>query len=197
VTFVPFDLLHLGDQSLLELPWTDRRQLLEALLPEAPAPFDDGRELFATTRAQGLEGVVAKRRDSRYLPGRRSDAWVKVKHVRRQSAVVGGWKAGEGGRSGRIGSLLLGIPAPEGLVFVGHVGTGFSVRALEGLEELLAPLTRPTSPFLDAPHAAGGWVEPLLVVDVDFSGWTPDGRLRHPTYRGLREDLDPSEVVRE
>jgi bifunctional non-homologous end joining protein LigD len=197
VAFVPFDLLHLRDRPLLELPYTDRRELLLTLFPDAPPSFDDGPLLLETTRAQGLEGVVAKRRDSRYFPGRRTESWVKTKHVRRQSAVVVGWKRGEGGRAGALGSLLLGIPGPDGLEFVGHVGTGFSRHVLAMLQERLAALSRATPPVVDPPREAAEWVEPILVVDVEHTSWTPDGKLRHPSYKGIRDDLLPEDVVKE
>lgn len=197
VTFVPFDLLHLGDRSLLDLPYDERRAQLLALVPSTPPSFDDGPALLATTRAQGLEGVVAKRRDSRYFPGRRTEAWVKTKHVRRQSAVVVGWRAGEGRRTGSIGSLLLGVPGPGGLRYAGRVGTGFTGKTLVLLEERLAPLVRPDPPVPDPPREPAVWVEPVLVVDVDFTDWTPDGRLRHPSYKGIRDDVRPEDVVRE
>jgi len=197
VTFVPFDLLHLEDRSLLELPYTDRRTLLVSLFPDAPPAFDDGPLLLETTRAQGLEGVVAKRRDSRYFPGRRTESWVKTKHVRRQSAVVVGWKRGERGRASTLGSLLLAVPGPSGLEFVGHVGTGFSAKTLATLSEQLAGLARSTPPLVDPPREGGEWVEPVLVVEIEYTSWTPDGRLRHPSYKGQRPDLLPEDVVRE
>jgi bifunctional non-homologous end joining protein LigD len=202
VTFIPFDVLHARDSSALALPYDDRRALLLELLPDSPPPFHgDGQLLLDTTRAQGLEGLVAKRRDSPYLPGRRTDCWVKVKHVARQSAVVCGWKAGEGGRSGRLGSLLLGVHSPGGLLYAGHVGTGFTAATLRQLGERLAPLARTRSPYdgeVPREHArVAHWVEPVLVVDVEFTAWTRDGRLRHPSYKGVRDDLDPSHVERE
>lgn len=197
VTFVPFDLLHLEGRSLLDLPYTGRRELLLSLFPDAPPAFDDGPLLLDTTRAQGLEGVVAKRRDSKYFPGRRTESWIKTKHVRRQSAVVVGWKRGEGGRSGSLGSLLLGVPGPSGLEFVGHVGTGFSRQTLAMLQDRLAGLARTTSPLVNPPRPGGEWVEPVLVVDVEYTSWTPDGKLRHPSYKGIRDDLLPEDVVRE
>lgn len=206
VTFVVFDLLHVDGTSLLDESYDDRRGCLDALAltgphwQVAPAFLGEGSVLSEVTRAQGLEGVVAKRRDSPYLPGRRSDCWVKHKHVRRTSAVVVGWKPGEGGRSGRLGSLLLGVNGPEGLAFVGHVGTGFSDATLAVLGERLAPLRRGGAPLPDVPreHARHAvWVEPRLVVEVEHTEWTRDGRLRQPSYKGLRDDLDPGEVVRE
>ncbi len=197
VTFLPFDLLHLQDRSLLEVPYDARRALLEELVPGTPANFEDGEALLKTTLAEGLEGVVAKRRDSRYVPGRRSDAWIKTKHVRRQSALVVGWRPGEGGRAGTLGALLLAIPGADGLQYCGRVGTGFSERTLALLQQRLVPLARPTPAVVDPPREPAVWVEPVLVVEVEFSGWTPDGRLRHPSYKGLRDDLRPEDVVKE
>jgi len=199
VTFVPFDVLHLEDTSLLDSTYDERRAVLDALGLDAPPPFyGDGLVLLASTREQHLEGLVAKRRDSPYLPGRRSDSWVKVKNVHRQSALVCGWKESEGGRSGRLGSLLLGIRTDRGLVYAGHVGTGFTDATLRQLGELLVPLARNDSPYdVDGPPEHVHWVEPVLVVDVDYTTWTKDGRLRQPSYKGIRSDLDPQGVVRE
>ncbi|MCW2778897.1 MAG: polymerase LigD, ligase domain protein [Frankiales bacterium] len=191
---------------LLDEPYRGRRERLEALAlagpswQTSPSFARDGAAVFATTLAQGLEGVVAKRQDSRYEPGRRSDCWVKTKHLQRQSAVVVGWKPGEGGRSGRLGSLLLGVQGYAGLVFAGHVGTGFSQAELRRLGDLLAPLQRPTPPLPDVPreHARHAvWVEPVLVAEVELAGWTREGRLRHPSYKGLRDDVDPLEIRRD
>ncbi len=209
VVLVLFDVLHVGDRLLLDEVYDERRAALEALgLAGArwqvpPAFLSDGPALLDSTRAQGLEGLVAKRRDSRYEPGRRSECWVKVKNLRRQSAVVVGWKPGEGGRAGTLGSLLLAVngePARErGLVFAGHVGTGFSSEVLRLLSRVLAPLAS-DAPACEVPreHArTARWVRPELVAEVEFTAWTRDGRLRHPSYKGLRDDLDPADVVRE
>ncbi len=202
VSFVPFDVLHLGELSLLDQPYDTRRGALDDLGLDAPAAFlTGGVQVLASSRAQGLEGVVAKQRDSPYLPGRRSVCWVKVKHVRRQSVLVCGWKPGEGGRAGRIGSLLVGVRSGGQLVYAGHVGTGFSAAALALLGDLLAPLARPT-PAYDGPvpqeHARlARWVDPVLVGEVELTAWTRDGRLRHPSWKGLRDDLDPATIERE
>lgn len=207
VQLLLFDVLHLDGRSLLDAPYDERRAVLEGLGLEGehwsvPAAFaGGGQSLLDATRAQGLEGILAKRCDARYLPGRRSKAWLKVKHVRRTSAVVAGWKPGVGGRTGRIGSLLLGVQGPEGLEYAGHVGTGFTAATLEMLGGLLAPLRRDGSPFVTAlprMYAKDAvWVEPRLVVEIDYIEWTKDGRLRHPSYKGLRDDYDPKDVHRE
>ena len=207
VQLLLFDLLHLEGESLLSRTYDERRAALESLELQGehwsvpPAFQGGGAAVLEATRAQGLEGIVAKRRDATYLPGRRSDCWTKIKHIRRTSAVIAGWKPGEGGRHGRIGSLLLGVQGPKGLEYAGHVGTGFTAATLKKLGDLLEPLQRPDSPFATAVprmYAKDAvWVEPRLVAEVDYTEWTKDGRLRHPSYKGLRDDYDPKDVTRE
>jgi bifunctional non-homologous end joining protein LigD len=206
IEFWAFDLLYLDGRSLLRARYTDRRKLLETLagatnliVPELLP--GDGAQALEYSREHGWEGVVAKRRDATYQPGRRSASWVKDKHWNTQEVVIGGWRAGEGGRSSGIGALLVGIPAPDGLRFTGRVGTGFTERGLANLKATLAPLHTDQSPF-DAPLPAPDakrvtFVEPVLVGEVRYSEWTPDNRLRQPSWRGLRPDKEPSEVVRE
>jgi bifunctional non-homologous end joining protein LigD len=208
VSYLAFDLLSLNGHALLDVPYSDRRALLNELSLagrhwQTPPSFADasGAEVLAASRQQHLEGVVAKRLASRYEPGRRSPSWVKVKNVRRQEVVVGGWKPGERGRSGQIGSLLIGVYQPGGLAYAGHVGTGFTRQTLGLLAARLAPLRRGSSPFatvVPPEHARlAVWVQPELVVEVAFTQWTTAGRLRAPAYKGLRDDKDPAEVVRE
>ena len=208
VSYLVFDLLCLDGQPLLDVPYSQRRARLDALglsgpYWQTPPSFTDvaGRELLAVSRQQGLEGVVAKRLTSRYDPGKRSPAWRKIKVVLRQEAVIGGWKPGAGGRAGQIGSLLIGVQGPDGLAYAGHVGTGFTQPALAMLGERLSPLRRDASPFaapVPPEHArAAVWAEPQLVIEVAFSGWTSAGVMRAASYKGLRTDKDPAEVVRE
>jgi bifunctional non-homologous end joining protein LigD len=208
VTYLAFDLLCLDGRPLLDVRYSERRALLDRLglqgrHCQAPPSFTDvtGAEIIAVSKQHGLEGVVAKRLSSRYEPGKRSPAWRKIKNVTRQEAVVGGWKPGEGGRAGRIGSLLIGVHGPDGLGYAGHVGTGFTQETLVMLGERLAPLRRQTSPFaapVPPEHArAAIWVEPLLVIEVQFGGWTSAGVMRAAAYKGLRTDKDPADVVRE
>jgi bifunctional non-homologous end joining protein LigD len=206
-TYLIFDVLHLDGRSLLDEPYVERRRVLEALALAGPSwqtspHFEgDGDAVLAASRVQGLEGVLAKRLDSRYFPGKRSDCWLKVKNLRTQEVVIGGWKSGAGRRAGSIGSLLLGVPGPDGLAFAGHVGTGFTDKMLRDLEAQLAPLARDTSPFgTPVPHEharSAHWVEPSVVGEVVFGEWTREGRLRHPAWRGLRPDKLPDEVVKE
>jgi bifunctional non-homologous end joining protein LigD len=205
-SFLIFDLLHFDGHSSLELPYRDRRALLESLELNGsqyatPAYFvDSGQAVMTAAMEAGLEGVVAKRLDSPYQPGRRTDQWRKIKVTRAQEVVIGGWTKGKGSR-GTIGSLLLGIPGPDGLEFVGRVGTGFSQQVLTDLESRLSSSVRKTSPFtialtrIEAPDPT--WVTPKLVGEVAYREWTSAGRLRHPTWRGLRPDKKPDEVVRE
>jgi bifunctional non-homologous end joining protein LigD len=208
VTYLAFDLLFLDGQPLLDQPYTDRRALLEQLELngrhwQTPPSFTEaaGADVLEVSKEHGLEGVVAKRLQSRYEPGKRTSAWRKIKNVHRQEAVVGGWKPGAGGRVGQIGSLLIGVQGPGGLQYAGHVGTGFTQKALAMLGEKLAPLRRATSPIATPnppEHArAAVWAEPVLVVEVEFALWTNEGRMRAASYKGLRDDKDPAEVIRE
>jgi len=208
VSYLAFDLLSLEGRPLLDEPYSRRRALLDELGLngphwQTPPSFADaaGRDVLLVSRQHGLEGVVAKRLSSRYEPGKRSQSWRKIKNVRRQEAVVGGWKPGEGNRAGQIGSLLLGVQGPGGLEYAGHVGTGFTQQTLAMLGQRLVPLRRATSPFatpVPPEHArAAVWAEPSLVVEVAFAQWTSEGRMRAASYKGLRTDKDPAEVVRE
>jgi bifunctional non-homologous end joining protein LigD len=146
---------------------------------------------------------MAKRLDSPYEPGRRPGTWLKVKNTRRQELVIGGWLPGEGRRSGHIGALLMGYydhePQPPELRFAGKVGTGFNAAELDRLGAILAPLRRPTTPFagLKRPGKGAIFVEPALVAEVEFNEWTKQNMLRHPSYKGLREDKRPLDVVLE
>jgi bifunctional non-homologous end joining protein LigD len=199
VNYLFFDLLFMDGRDLTELPYTARRELLEALELRGPRGGPDALEV---SRRQGLEGIVAKRLDSVYQPGRRSPDWIKVKIFRTQEVVVGGWRPGQGSRSRTFGSLLMGIPDQKGgLEYVGHVGTGFNERVLADLWARLQSLQQAGSPFTSDVPAKDAkdahWVRPELVGEVAFGEWTPDGRLRHPAWRGLRPDKDPGAVVRE
>jgi len=209
VSYLAFDLLWLDGGSLLDEPYSGRRELLESLgldtgRVQVPPSFagESGADIQAVSKQQHLEGIMAKRLSSRYEPGRRTAAWRKIKNKRRQEVVIGGWQPGEGGRAGWIGSLLVGVHDEDGaLVYSGHVGTGFTQQTLRMLGERLAPLRRDTSPFADAipPEDArfARWVEPQLVAEIEFAAWTKSGRLRAPAYKGLRTDKDPKEVIRE
>ncbi|WP_018658174.1 non-homologous end-joining DNA ligase [Actinomadura flavalba] len=213
VRYVVFDLLGLDGRSLFDQPYTVRRALLDGLElgaagPVEVPPYLDGgdaaqvTDLLRFTREQGLEGLLAKRLDSPYRPGRRVDFWRKVKNFLTREAIVCGWQPGRGRREGGVGSLLLGAYDDKGgLSFLGHVGTGFTDRGLDELYRLLWPLRRPASPFDEAvpPDVArdAQWVEPRLVGDVAYSALTRDGRLRFPSWRGLRDDKEPHEVTRE
>jgi bifunctional non-homologous end joining protein LigD len=203
VVYTIFDLLWLDGHSTMSLPYQERRRLLEELKLAGPAWHTpayhpgEGSALLEATRAQGLEGVVAKRLDSPYEPGARSRCWLKVKNQLSQEFVIGGWLPGEGSRA-RLGALLLGVYEGDRLVYAGRVGTGFTEAELDRLLKLLEARRRPDSPFSPPPPVKGAiWVEPDLVAEVEFTEWTRAGILRHPSYKGLRDDKDPKEVVRE
>jgi bifunctional non-homologous end joining protein LigD len=208
VTYLVFDLLQLDGRPLLDLPYSERRSLLDGLGLSGPYwqtppsfPGEDVQDVLAVSKEHRMEGVVAKRLDSVYAPGIRTDYWRKVKNHRYQEAVVAGYKPGQGNRTGQVGSLIIGVHDATGLIYAGHVGTGFSDETLRMLSQKLAPLHRASSPF-DGPvppeHARGAvWVEPRLVIQVAFERWTRAGRMRAPVYKGLRDDKDPADVVRE
>ncbi len=207
-SFVAFDLLYLEGHSLLALPYDERRAKLEALQLSGDSfttteSFRNvsGQDILAATVQNGLEGVVAKRRESPYRAGRRHPDWLKIKSFHTQEVVIGGWTEGRGERDGSLGALLLGIPDGPGLRYVGKVGTGFSARTRRELLEDLRPLSSADSPFtspLPANEAARAhFVRPALVGEVDYGEWTAAHRLRHPTWRGLRKDKAPNDVVAE
>jgi len=204
-----FDVLEVEGEPLVDLPLTGRRERLEALLDKRnrtvrlSAAFDDGEALFTAAGQQGLEGIVSKKADSRYQPGKRSQEWLKVKTQGRQELVVAGYTKGQGRRSDGFGSLVLGVNEAGVLRWAGNVGTGFDDKEIARLLGRLKPLRLGDSPFAEVPkmpRVRKGdvvWVEPTLVAEVRFAEWTHDGRLRAPVYQGLREDKEADEVQRE
>jgi bifunctional non-homologous end joining protein LigD len=202
VAYVIFDLLYLDGHSLMDLPYAERRERLAELELRGPNwqmpahRLGDGAALLEATRAQGLEGIIAKRLDCPYTPGRRAQHWIKVKNIRRTEVVVGGWLGGEGGRAGRLGALVVGFYDDEGkLRYAGRVGSGFDERELDRVGKLLAARARDTSPFEGRqPPKLTRFVEPDLVASVDFSMWTSAHTLRQPSYKGLRDDIPPQDV---
>lgn len=207
VTYVVFDLLVADGRSLLGLPYEERRRRLDALALDGEAwrtpayHRGDGASLLELTSAQGLEGIVGKRLDSPYRPGKRGRDWIKVKNVVGQEVVIGGWLPGKGRRAETLGALLLGYWDGDELRYAGKVGTGFDDAELRMLLERLEPLRRDSSPFSTdsgrQPERAAIFAEPALVAEVGFTEWTDAGTLRHPVYRGLRDDKVAGEVVRE
>ncbi|MEB3031686.1 ATP-dependent DNA ligase [[Mycobacterium] nativiensis] len=204
--FWAFDLLYLDGRPLLRATYRDRRRLLETLAQGTDLVVKDllaadAAEALEQSGRLGWEGVVAKKWDSTYRPGHRSPAWIKHKHWRTQEVVIGGWRAGEGARGGGIGALLMGVPTGQKLAYVGRVGTGFTERELAALKKTLTPLRTDESPFdtaLTGPDAVGlTFVRPSLVGEVRYSERTSDGRLRQPSWRGLRPDKTPADVVSE
>lgn len=201
-----FDVLEIGGDSVMALPYAERRGRLEALVRPGPVvsvpPQAAGtpRAAFARSAELGLEGVIAKAPGSPYRPGVRTREWLKLKHTATQEVVIGGYRPGKGGRTGRIGSLLVGIPGPDGLEFAGRVGTGFTEAELDRLGALLEPTVQSESPFVSVPKAEASdavWLEPRHVGEIEFAGWTRTGSARQPSWRGLRRDKSAADVVRE
>ena len=203
VAYFMFDVLHVDRTSMMPKPWTQRRAVLDDLdlkgpsWAAPPAFVGEGDVTSEVARQRDLEGVVAKRLDSIYVPGQRTKSWIKVKHTKRDEFIVGGWTPGEGRRSGSIGSLALGLPVSGGLTYVGNVGTGFTDRELRRLESVLGPLRTDENPYVDnVQYLKKGtvFVEPRLVTDVEYTERTNEGILRHPSYKGERIDKTPKDV---
>jgi bifunctional non-homologous end joining protein LigD len=203
-TYVIFDLLYLDGHATISLSYEERRELLERLELQGDAwrtpayHRGEGRALLDATRELGIEGVLAKKLDCPYQPGARASHWVKVKNVRSQDVVIGGWTPGEGGRGSTLGSLAVGVMEDGKLVYAGKVGTGFTESTLALVKRELDPLARDTSPFEGRrPPKGTRFVEPRLVASVEFREWTKSGTLRAPSFKGLRPDVTPQECVRE
>jgi bifunctional non-homologous end joining protein LigD len=203
-TYMVFDLLRLDGEDLTGLAWEERRARLSGLELDAswqvPATYDDGQMLYDATLAQGLEGVVSKRRSSKYFPDRRTDAWLKLAHRLSSSFVVGGWRPQEGSSAGNLAAVLVGEMTVDGLLYRGRVGSGIGPKAGAQLTKMLAGRDRDDSPFDDEVpkvDAAGThWVEPFLVVEVDSHATAKNQRLRQPSYRGVRADLSPEDLLK-
>lgn len=203
ITLMAFDVLRVMGTELLGRPLRDRRTLLEGAeldssWVQVPPTFDDGGMLAEATAQQGMEGVVSKRWRSVYIPGRRSEDWVKTVHRAIDSFVIGGWRYEKGSRD-RLGALLIGTPTPAGLMFRGRIGSGLAGRAGAALLPHLLASTTEDSPFVgDVPRedaAGASWVEPAIIADVEFHGATDGGRLRQPSWRGIRHDLDLTDLL--
>jgi bifunctional non-homologous end joining protein LigD len=216
IAFYAFDLLSLDGVNCMDQPLRSRRERLAALLRDAKEPIrysaeieGDPKRLLKEISRRGLEGVIGKKRDSVYEPGRRSRAWIKLKCLHEQEFVIGGYTPPEGTRA-HFGALLVGYYEKEKLRFAGKVGTGFNEALLKSLHRKMRALSRESCPFTDMPgttrsrwsKGAGSreklhWVEPRIVCQLKFTEWTRDGKLRHPVFLGVREDKDAREVVRE
>lgn len=220
VAYLVFDVLAIDGTSAIDLAYRDRRRLLEGLDLASPAAeggrvqvpaviTGDPARAWDMAEAADLEGVVAKRLDCPYLPGKRASGWRKVKRIQEREVIVVGWAEGEGRRANGLGALVIAVPDGEGapgagvdgraLHHAGRVGTGFTDAVLDHLLAVLRPLARTTPPVTDPPRGAAGrdihWVEPTLVGEVTYTEWTTTNSLRHPVWRGLRPDKSPAEVA--
>ena len=211
ITLILFDLLQVGNNSLIREPYIIRRQLLEKYRLSGQSwitpPYQTGKaEAFLSASQKiGLVGIILKRLNSPYMPGKRSDSWLKVKNFHRQEFVIGGWTPGTGRRSGTIGALLLGYYQQEQLSesehelrYAGACGTGFNEKNLSYLTELFMPLAISYCPFATNPHKRDAkFIKPLIVAEFSFTEWTQAQTLRHPSFLGLRSDKQASEVIKE
>ena len=205
VTYMIFDVLWRDGHSLMDQTYVDRRKALTQLKLSGPSwqtpPYEKGggATMKDASKKAGLEGVMAKKLDSKYEPGRRSGAWQKIKNHNRQELVIGGWLDGEGKRRGYPGALLVGYYDSGKLVYAGKVGTGFTDKTLDELNEKLKPLATDKSPFEAGPKPprAAHFVKPKIVADFEFVEWTRGGQLRAPSFKGFRNDKPAKEVVRE
>lgn len=215
VTYIIFDLLRIEHEALLHETFLDRRSKLDKLNLSGPFwqtsnyRIGNGFEFLTASRKLGLEGIIAKRLCSLYLPGKRNGDWLKIKNQMRQELVIGGWVPGKGNRSGRIGALLVGYydtprneifsgnTKTQNFIYSGKVGTGFTATELDKLTNLLTDL-KSTNPFSNmVPVKDAIFVEPKLVAEFEFTEWTTNNTLRHPSYKGLRYDKDPLTVIKE
>jgi len=218
LVYYVFDLLFVDGKDLRKEPLSARRKLLADILKKAPPDIrlSEGlqgseEDLLRVAREFGLEGLVAKRLNSLYESGRRCGAWVKVKLTKDQEFVIGGYTLPEGSRR-YFGSILVGYQSPDGLLFAGRVGSGFSEKLLASIDAQLQKLRRTTCPFINLPEKGRGrwgqgitpavmkrcqWVRPVLIAQVKFTEWTLDDQLRQPVFLGLRTDKEPKHVVRE
>ncbi|WP_425057833.1 Multifunctional non-homologous end joining DNA repair protein LigD [Sporomusa carbonis] len=213
--YIIFDILSLDRRKLLDKTYIERRTILESLGLNGPNwqtpgyKTGDGLAILTASRKLGLEGIIAKRLDSSYQAGKRTGAWLKIKNQHRQELVIGGWVPGQGVRQGQIGALLVGCydvtpeaaaarGIPQRLLYAGKVGTGFTHSTLAKLAELLHPLSQNTNPFSQNPAVKHvQYVKPKLVGEFEFTEWTPNHTLRHPSFKGLRDDKDPRQIIRE
>jgi bifunctional non-homologous end joining protein LigD len=204
LVYYVFDLLYLDGYDLRTLPLVRRKELLTSIIKNLPNVrvsehiAEHGTAFFDAVAKRQVEGIVAKLAKSPYVPGQRTKAWLKIKAQQRQQAVIGGFTIERGGRR-RLGALLLGVYQGKDLVYIGHTGTGFNERTLAEVRERLEPLIQKTCPFprRPKPNATVSWVRPELVCEISFTCWTEDGNMRHPSFKGLRDDVAAATVHRE
>jgi len=204
VTYMLFDVMWRDGHSLMDQPYTERRRALSQLKLSGASwqtpPYEKGggRTMKDASAKAGLEGVMAKKLDSKYEPGRRTGVWQKIKNRNRQELVIGGWLDGEGKRSGYPGALLVGYYDTGKFVYAGKVGTGFTDAILEELNKKLKPLATDKNPYdAGSPPRGAHFVKPKIVAEFEFVEWTRQGQLRAPAFKGFRVDKPAKDVVRE
>jgi len=207
LVYFAFDMIYFEGWDLRNVPLLERKTLLQSVIAQTDEPYlrysehviGHGNAFVTQACGLGLEGVIAKRCNAHYRSGRGHD-WLKIKCVKRQEFVVGGYTEPRGMRSG-IGALLVGLQEGATLHYAGKVGTGYTESSLSELKRRLAPLEQKAAPFINPPHGAEArgvhWVSPELLAEVQFAAWTGDRKIRHATFRGLREDKSATSVRRE
>jgi len=201
-TYVVFDLLYLNGKSLIHKPLVERRDLLKGLFPLSEnvifsESYTEGKKLFSAVLKKGFEGIMAKEKESPYLPGERSGYWLKIKKAFDVDAVICGYLEGEGGREEYFGSLILGVYDKEKLIHIGQVGTGFDEKTARRIYHILTNIKSHKSPFDERPYfkRKAYWCKPEMVVRVGYQEWTKDNKLRVPVFKGIRDDKEPEECT--
>jgi bifunctional non-homologous end joining protein LigD len=200
--YVVFDLLYLNGKSLMEKPLAERRELLKGLFPISDnaifsESYTEGKKLFSFVLRKGFEGIMAKEKESPYLPGKRSGYWLKIKKVFDIDAVVCGYLEGKGEREEIFGSLILGVYDKGKLIHIGQVGTGFDEKTARRIYHIISKMRSYKLPFAKIPYfkRKAFWVRPELVARVGYQELTKDNKLRVPVFKGIRDDKDPEECT--
>lgn len=200
--YIVFDLLYLNGKSLMEKPLIERRKLLKGLFPLSEniifsESYTNGKKLFSSVLKKGFEGIIAKEKESPYLPGERSEYWLKIKKFCDIDAVVCGYLKGEGDRKGTFGSLVLGVYDKGRMVHIGQVGSGFSEKTARHIYRILTNIRSNKNPFDEIPYFKRKvfWVKPEFVIRVSYQELTKDNKLRIPVFKGIREDKGPDECT--
>jgi bifunctional non-homologous end joining protein LigD len=204
IQYYVFDLLELNGEDTTGLPLIDRKELLQKIIPDNPVIkysdhiIGDGIAFFEVSKKKDLEGIIAKKMDSKYYPGKRTQEWLKIKHHKTAEAVIAGFTAPAGSRK-YFGALILAAKEGNKFIYIGHTGTGFNQDSLKEMYEMLQPLVQKNSPFDEKikTNSPVTWVKPELICEVKYSEITSDEKFRHPVFLHLRNDKNINEITME